>query len=74
MCYVVHSADTGQSLEILTVRMRGIASTDTGLGSSASTRSSHSILSGESNNEKSMHMCYIPICIQPFLNTVFSVL
>lgn len=68
------SADTGQGLEILTVTMRGIASTNPGLGSAASTRSSHSILSGESTNEESMHMFCIPLLIQPFLNTVFSVL
>lgn len=58
--YVMHcSADTGLGHETLTVRMRGIACTDIGLASSASTKSSHLILFGESSNKNSMHVCFI---------------
>lgn len=64
VCIMMCSAATGQSLKTLTVRMRGIASTDTGLSSSVSTRSSHSILFGENNIKKSMHICYIHSLIQ----------
>lgn len=68
------SADTGQGLETLTVRMRGIASTSTGLSSAASTRSSHSILFGESKYEESMSVCCILLPIHLCLYIIVSVL
>lgn len=54
------SADTGKGLETLTVRMSGITCTNTGLVSFASTRSSHSILSGEIKNGKACPCAIFP--------------